>query len=388
LVTSQVLAVQHGGDRFVIVGTTAGTVYAFDARGRPRWRVRFGRLRHTCNQLATWGIVGTGAVDPGTSAFYVVDSFGRLHALDLSSGAERPGWPVRLYADYRRELVWGAAAIVHGAVYVGTGSYCDRSMEGKVIRVDLATRSVTQWVAVTPDDGGGGGIWGWGGVAYDRIRDSLLVATGNAFEGGTNVGRNFHETAGFGEQVVELSPELEVRGHSHPTNLARRGDYDFVGSPLPFWRQGCGPLVAAYNKNGNVYGWRAGRLDDGNVFSRRAAYNRLVSQLAYSPRTHALYVITNYRLVRVDITTRCHTHIAWRRKLGAGLYNTSPTISGDVLWFVRTGEAAALLGVDARSGKIRFRGHVGAPVFPAPTVIGQRIYVATVTGDLAAFTLR
>ena len=47
-----------------------------------------------------------------------------------------------LYRDFRRELVWGALSVVNGAVYLGTGSYCDRFVEGKVLRVDLATRAL------------------------------------------------------------------------------------------------------------------------------------------------------------------------------------------------------------------------------------------------------
>src|SRR5436190_1923782 len=83
-----------------------------------------------------------------------------LVALDLATGQERPGWPVCVYGDFRRELVWGALTIVDGSVYFGTGSYCDRKMEGKVFRVGLGTREVKRWVSVPFTLGGGGGIWG------------------------------------------------------------------------------------------------------------------------------------------------------------------------------------------------------------------------------------
>src|SRR5581483_2533816 len=52
------------------------------------------------------GVTGTPVADPATRSLYVADAFGRLHALDLATGAERPGWPVVLYRDARRELVW------------------------------------------------------------------------------------------------------------------------------------------------------------------------------------------------------------------------------------------------------------------------------------------
>ena len=69
-----------------------------------------------------------------------------------------------------------------------SGSICDRRIEGKVIRVDPATGAVSSWRAVPFELGGGGGIWGWGGVAYSERLDSLLVVTGNALRGGANVG--------------------------------------------------------------------------------------------------------------------------------------------------------------------------------------------------------
>jgi hypothetical protein len=392
IITSQVLGADTDAGRRLFVGTSAGSAYALDDDGRTLWRARLGRLVHSCPQLDSWGVVGTGAVDGATNALYVADSFGRLHALDLSTGAERAGWPVRMYSDYRSELVWGAIAIVHGVAYVGTGSFCDRAMEGKVVSVDLATRAVSTWISVPAAKGGGGGIWGWGGVAYERSRDSLLVATGNAYYGGSNTGRRFRETAGFGEQVVELSPTLEVRAHSHPTNVGRRGDFDFVGSPVPFARPGCGEVVAAFNKNGNLYVWRAGRLDDGTITSLHAAhsdaYDAVVSQLAYSPRTHALYLVTNYRLIRIDVSSRCRARVRWRRRLGAGLFNSSPTIAGGILWYVRTADVATLLGVDARTGRVKFHEIVGSPVYAAPTVLGRAIYAGTGSGDLDAFELR
>ena len=71
-----------------------------------------------------------------------------------------------VYSDFRRELVWGALTLVDGSIYLGTGSYCDRKMVGKVFRVDLATRAVSRWVAVPSRLGGGGSVWGWGGLAY------------------------------------------------------------------------------------------------------------------------------------------------------------------------------------------------------------------------------
>ena len=146
MVTTQALVaanVPRPGESTSYVGTADGFVDAFSANGYLRWQVDLGRLAHPCTQIpGGWGVTGTPVIDPVKRNLYVVDAFGRIHALDLATGAERRGWPVLLYHDFHDELVWGALLLVHGSIYAGTGSYCDQPMEGKIVRVDVATRAV------------------------------------------------------------------------------------------------------------------------------------------------------------------------------------------------------------------------------------------------------
>src|SRR5262245_308897 len=264
------------GQRTVYVATSKGVVYALGENGYVRWRVELGQLDRICQQIDGYGVTGTGVIDLATRSLFLADAFGRLHALDLVTGEERSGWPVQLYTDHRKELVWGAMTLVNGSIYVGTGSYCDRPMVGKVLRVNLATKQVTSWVSVPLRLGGGGSVWGWGGVTYSPNRGSLFVATGNAFRGGTNVGKRFKESAGYGEHMVELSLDLAVRAAHHPPQ--RRGlDIGFSGSPIPFTHPSCGDLVAAINKDGFIYVWRATNVTAGTLFRLRLS----------NPTTHA-----------------------------------------------------------------------------------------------------
>ena len=281
--------------------------------------------------------------------------------------------------------------LVNGSIYLGTGAYCDRPMVGKVIRVDLATKQVSRWVSVPLRLGGGGSVWGWGGVAYSPRRGSLFVATGNAFRGGSNVGKRFRESAGYGEHIVELSPDLTVRAAHHPPEMHGL-DIGFAGSPVLFSHRFCGDLVAAVNKDGFVYVWRADRVAAGTLFrlrlSRPTSATPLLSQPAYSPRTGAIYVATPGRLVRVDINQRCRGHVTWGRKVGNGLFNGSPTIAGDVVWLAENANrGTSLLGFDAWSGARRFRARLAGPTYVAPTVVGDRVYVGTYTGGVQGFAL-
>ena len=366
-VSAQALVAQDvpgPGQRTVYVATSKGVLYALAENGYVRWRVELGQLERVCQQIDGYGVTGTPAIDLGTHAIYVADAFGRIHALDLATGAERPGWPVTVYTDFRRELVWGALTAVDGSLYFGTGSYCDRKMVAKVFRVDIATGGVSQWEVVPKRLGGGGGVWGWGGLAYSAARDSLYAVTGNAFEGGTNRGKRFREYAGYGERIVELGPDLRVRGSSHPRDIHQVNDLDFVGSPVLFQHGSCGELAAALNKNGSLYLWRTRRLAAGPISSLRLSNPTLaaplLSQAAYSPRTRALYVATPGRLVRVNVNGKCRARIGWSRKVGSGLFNGSPTIAGDTVWLVENANAgSALVAFRATTGQLRLPGAPG-----------------------------
>ncbi len=380
------------GRRTVYVATSKGVVYAMAENGYIRWRVELGQLDRICQQIDGYGVTGTPAIDLATRSLYVADAFGRLHALDLMTGQERPGWPLRLYANHRREIVWGALTIVNGSIYLGTGAYCDRPMVGKVIRIRIATREVSEWQVVPPSRGGGGGVWGWGGVSYSATRDSLFVATGNAFRGGSNVGKQFREYAKYGEHLVELSPALEVRASHHPRRIKAIKDLDFVGSPVIFPHPSCGELVGVLNKDGWLYLWRSAAVRAGTVSKLKLADPTLaaplLSQLAYSPLTGAVYVSTPSRLVRVDVNRRCKARVKWSKRVGSGLFNGSPTIAGQTVWLAENAiEGSALLGFDARTGANRFRARLAGPTYVAPTVVGDRIYVGTFTGGMQGFVL-
>lgn len=180
-VTGQVLE----NDNIFYGATNAGQVVAFTADGYILWQDDFGQLAQTCPQLTGYGLVSTGVIDDSTSTLYVMDAFGRLHALDLATGAEEQGWPVRVFSDFRKELDWGVLTLADGNVYVPTGAYCDASSLGGVYSVSTTTQSITAWIDVPQSEGGGGGPWGWGGLAYDADDDVLYAATSGAFGGGT-----------------------------------------------------------------------------------------------------------------------------------------------------------------------------------------------------------
>jgi putative pyrroloquinoline-quinone binding quinoprotein len=383
-ITAQVLAAPAPGGGATLFATTSdGRVYAVTQRGYVLWTRDFGQLATSCPQLDGYGITGTGAIDVATRTLYVADAFGRLHALDLDTGAERAGWPVRVFSDITHEHVWGALLLADGRVYVPTGSYCDTGpMEGHVYAVDLGIRNVRAWAAVPAALGGGGGIWGWGGVSYSSRRDSLFLATGNAFREG-------NETAGYGEHLVELSPDLDVRSASTTPEPTAGADADLVGSPIVFDRPGCGELVAAIKKNGTLFGWRTDDLAAGPLWKveieRFDESNPVLAQPAYDPRLNAIVVVTGKRIVRVDVGGDCMPHVAWSHALGTTTENGLPTVDGATVWVTLSGKNWTLAAVDAATGTIRTRVPIGGPVLTAPTILDGQVVLGSFVGGVQAF---
>ncbi|HEX4520398.1 MAG TPA: hypothetical protein VH063_12525 [Gaiellaceae bacterium] len=386
-ITNQVLAANGA----YFVGTSTGAVVSFTPAGVVRWKVQLGQLASRCAQLDGYGMTGTGVIDPASRTLYVMDAFGRLHALSLATGAEEPGWPVQVYTDFRKELDWGALTLVDGSVYVPTASYCDTAgTPGAVYKIDTASRTATQWLSVPLASGGGGGPWGWGGVAYDAALNTLFTVTSGAFDGGTNTGDAYSEFVGYGDQLVQLDPDLTVASADHPPDIPDRMDLDYVGSPVIFTRPGCGQLVAATDKDDTVYLWHANAIASGPVAEvHLQAYNAadpMLAQLAWSPALDSLYTATGTQLVRIAVAVNCSAAVGWSDPLGTQTENGSPTISGNTVWITVNGKPV-LDGFDAATGKRLVQDPLGGTTLTAPTIVGKQLVIGTFTGLVEGFGL-
>src|SRR5262245_32871743 len=269
-VTAQPLVVRdmpNPGDLMIYVVTADGYVEGINQNGFIVLKRRVGSITlPTCSWLPGnhYGVTGTPALDPATQTLYLADAQGYVHAMDAATLAERPGWPVRIYTATSKQLVWGAVSLIKGKLVLNTGLLCDRGV-GRVFSIDLASRKVKSWSAVPLTMGGGGGMWGWGGVAYDAPTASLLVATGDALPGGKNQGKAFDESAAYAEHLVQLGLDLRVKAANAPQRYRTYVDRDLTGTPVVMRAAGCPPLVAAESKNGSVYVWRLNRIKAGVV---------------------------------------------------------------------------------------------------------------------------
>ena len=241
----------------VFVATEHDSVYAFDAdsntgpNASPLWQVSLADAAAgestpgvadvmNCTTIAPeLGVTGTPVIDPSTNTLYVVAMtkrdyliFHRLHALDVASGAERPGSPVliaasapgtgdRALASTSNSVNFDAyfyknragLLLLNGVVYTGWTSLCDsRTYHGWIIAYDAGTLRQVAVFNTTPD-GYQGSLWMGGAAPAADAQGNIYAVSGN--------GRFDADADGidFGDSVIKLSsPALAVVDYFTPFN--------------------------------------------------------------------------------------------------------------------------------------------------------------------------
>src|SRR5262249_35399699 len=174
-----------------------------------------------CNQIIPEiGITGTPVIDPSSNTLYVVamtmETSGgatnyvhRLHALDITSGAERAGSPVVIQASVPGTGDRGSTVtfiprnyksrpgllLLDGVVYTSWSSHCDAgTYHGWIIGYDAQTLQQVTVYNVTPN-GGQASFWAAGAAPAVDEQGNIYVISGNgnfnADSGGPNLGESF-----------------------------------------------------------------------------------------------------------------------------------------------------------------------------------------------------
>jgi putative pyrroloquinoline-quinone binding quinoprotein/putative pyrroloquinoline-quinone-binding quinoprotein len=226
-----------GTHHVILVATENDSVYAFDADAggsSPLWKAGLGlavpsRVVKCANITPQYGITGTPVIDPATLVLYTVaKTWGNnqqryhLHALDVRSGQERPGWPVEIKGsvpgdgggsvggqitfDPSLQLQRPGLLLLNGRIIIAFGSHCDDELtryHGWVFSYSASDPTQSPSIFNTTPDAvptgryqqAGGGIWqsGFGLAADDR--GDIYFETGNglftADQGGRSVGNSF-----------------------------------------------------------------------------------------------------------------------------------------------------------------------------------------------------
>jgi hypothetical protein len=292
------------------IATEHDSVYAFDADGnlgvnaKPLWQITLLDAAHGATAGATTmpsqdlstndivpeiGITSTLVIDPATNTIYVVGKskesgtyVQRLHALDITTGAEKFGGPVvisasvtgngtgssagTLHFDPKWQLQRAGLLLLNGIVYVGFGAHQDFNVwHGWILAYNAATLRQTGVLCSTPN-GTDGGIWMAGnGLAADVPNPSaqpfgrMFIPTGNGSY--SAVAPNFNSTMNYGDSILTLdlsngAPTVVDLFTPHDQATLDTNDLDVASGGIlliPDAASGGQHLLTQAGKTGRIY---------------------------------------------------------------------------------------------------------------------------------------
>jgi hypothetical protein len=314
----------RGHHNVVFVATEHDSVYAFDADRNtgadalPLWHDSFINPAAGVTTMPSddpalpqnniypeVGITGTPVIDDTTSTLYVVaktrevvggvaEHIYRLHALDITTGAEKFGGPVVIsgsvpgmgsghddqgivHFDALIENQRPALLLQNGVVYVGFASHGEiGSYHGWLMGYDAHNLQQVAIYNVTAN-GSGGGIWESGGGPASDGNGNIYVNTGN--------GQFDAATGSFGDSFLRLDTAgggLTVSDYFTPYNqdYLNFNDYDLGSGGVMVLPDQSGPhphLLIGAGKEGTVY--LVNRDDLGQYHSN---YDNIVQTLPFA----------------------------------------------------------------------------------------------------------
>jgi hypothetical protein len=448
LYLTQLSIPNHGTHNVLYVETEHASAYGFDAdTGALLWQVSMlasGETTsddHACGQITPEiGVTSTPVIDPkaGThGTIYVVamskDGIGnyhqRLHALDVTTGAEEFGGPQNIQASFpgtgdnssggRVVFAPGQYAeragllLLNGVIYTGWTSHCDiRPYTGWIMGFDQSTLAQVSVLNVTPN-GNEGSVWMSGaGLAADTSGNMLLLDANGTFDTALDA-NGFPSQGDFGNAFLKISTAnrgLAVADYFEMFNQgAENGSDTDLGSGgalvLPDLTDSVGHtrrLAVGAGKDSNIYVVdrdAMGKFNpsqnniyqelqgalSGSVFSMPAYFNNTVYYGAVGDNIKAL-ALSNARLA---LTPASQTGNAF------GYPGATPSISANgtnnaILWAAENGSPAVLHAYDATNlSRELYNSNQAAGgrdqfgtgnKFITPMITNGKVYVGTTNG--------
>ena len=435
------------------VVTENDSVYAFDAdSGALLWQVSLLQSGETasdtrnCGQITpTIGITSTPVIDrssgPNGTIYVVAMSktssstyFQRIHALDVTNGAEEFGGPVAVAAQYPGTgdnsqngfVIFDPAQyaertgllLINHIIYTAWTSHCDiRPYTGWIMGYDESTMAQTSVLNVTPN-GNEGAIWQSGsGIASDG--KNIFFLDGNGTFDTTLDSQGFPSMGDYGNGFLKLSTKNNVLSvadyfNQFDTVAQSKADKD-LGSGgaliVPPQKDASGTLhylaIAAgkdkkiyivdrnnmgkFNSSSNNIYQEVDNALGGGCWSMPAYYNNSV-YIGPSGATLKQFKFTNAILSTSAVATSSNTFT---------YPGSTPSISANgtssgIVWAIEHKATSVLhafkasnIGVELYNSNqaANSRDQFGsASHFGTPTIVNGKVYVGTTTG-VAVFGL-
>ncbi len=444
----------------VFVATESDSVYAFDAdSGAQLWQVSLVPAGETVNDMPpqscdqvtpTIGITSTPVIDRGAGAhgtIYLVAMtkssssatwHHRLHALDVTTGAELLGGPKEISASYATASGTitfdpvqyeerAALLLSNHTIYTSWTSHCDHQFyTGWIMAYSQMTLQQTAVLNVAPNSGGmGPAIWMAGGGPAADSSGNVYLLTGNGVFEETLDGNGFPNGHDYGNAFLKISTSgasLTVADYFALTNTAFESGSDLdLGSGavmlLPDLVDSGGTtrhLAVGAGKDGNIYVVNRDAMghfspSGNNIWQQLtgALGNRLTASIGGIWSTPAYFNghvyfgavgghVTSFSINAAKLATTPTSSSASFAYPG-----TSPVISANggvngIVWAHQNGDPAVLYALDAgdiahelynSSQAAGGRDQFGAGnKFITPTVVDGKVFVGTTNG-VAVFGL-
>jgi hypothetical protein len=432
----------------VYVATEHDSVYAYDADTFAQlWKVSMlGSGESTsepvngCGQVSPEiGITSTPVIDlnagPNGTIFLVAMSksgttyIQRLHALDLTSGADLAGSPITIQATFpgtgagssggsvifapRQYKERASLLLLNGVIYTSWASHCDDDpYTGWVMGYQETSLAQTSVINITPN-GSRAAIWMAGaGLAADSTGNIYFLAGNGTFDTTLN-SSGFPESGDYGNGFIKLSTtgnSLAVADYFNMfnTNGESAGDVD-LGSGgamvLPDLKdnaQNTWHLAVGAGKDTNLYVVNRDMMGKFNTSNDNAIYQELDGVLPGGVWAMPAYfngtvyygsvgsVLQAFKISNAKLVSPASSHSTTT----FGYPGTTPSISANgtsngIVWAIANSGAAVLHAYDATNlatelynssqaanGRDNFSGNK----FITPMIANGKVYVGTPTG--------
>ena len=440
----------NGTHNVLFVVTENDTVYGFDAdSGTNLWQVTMlagGEVPSDdrgCSQVTPEiGVTSTpvGDLSEGPhGTIYVVamskDSSSnyhqRLHALDITTGAEEFGGPVEIVAQYpgtgdnsqngyvvfdpKQYKERAGLLLVNHIVYTTWASHCDdRPYTGWIISYNEGTLAQQSVLNVTPN-GNEGAIWGAGaGPAADSSGNIYFLDANGVFDTSLN-GSGFPANGDYGNAIMKLSTkkgELAVSDYFNMYNTVSESDADEdLGSGgamiVPNFKDSDGvlhELVVGAGKDSNIYMANRTNMGKFNPNNNSQIYQEVTGALAGSvysapafdgKRIYYGAVGDSIKAFSFNGSGLLNTTPASQTNTQFGYPGATPSISGSskgnlILWATENTSPAVLHAYNGNNLAVELynssqaaggRDNFGdGNKFITPMIANGKVYVGTMSG--------
>jgi len=405
LVLANLFIVGKGTHTVVYIATENDSVFAFDGNSNtgsnasPLWQVSFidpakGITTVPASDLGTdaiypqIGITGTPVIDPNNGTLYVVAAtkenstyVQRLHALDVTTGAEKFGGPVVIAATVKGTGAGSAGGnlsfdpfrsnqrpgllLLNGGIYIAWASHGlenEFTYHGWVIGYNESTLKQISAHCITAN-GDQGGVWQSGdGLAADALGNIFFMSGNGTFDantGGQDYGMSYVKMATKGGLNVAdyFTPYNELEESSEDLDLGSGG-----AMLLPYLSGAAHPYLAVgAGKDGTLY--VVNRNDMGHF--NASGNQQIVESIPNAFAGHGLYSTPAYW--QGYLYFWCPNDVLRVFQMVNGLVSTSPIATGSTVF----GSPGATPVVSANNGSNGIVWAIQADGYPvgAPAVL-------------------